>query len=124
MRKLFHQYNPRQQPSIITKRKELTHHDDEDADEDGHEVCEEGEGVLDVVHVAAVRPLDDLLRVVHHVAQEDEQPEVDLQEEKASKCSSQGCCVHASHRRTSNGYTVAQSDYKLKEDRGRQAPRT
>jgi hypothetical protein len=26
-----------------------------------------------------VRPLDDLLRVVHHVPQEDEQPKVNLQ---------------------------------------------
>jgi hypothetical protein len=40
--------------------------------------------VLDVVHVAVVRPLDDLLRVVHHVAQEDEQPKVDLQRQSTS----------------------------------------
>jgi hypothetical protein len=35
--------------------------------------------VLDVVHVAPVRPLDDLLRVVHHVPQEDQQAKVNLQ---------------------------------------------
>jgi hypothetical protein len=61
-----------------------SHHDDKDADKDSHEVGEEGEGVLDVVHVAVVRPLDDLLRVVHHVAQEDEQPKVDLQRQSTS----------------------------------------
>ena len=60
-------------------RSSVAHHDDEDADKDSHEVGEEGEGVLDVVHVAVVRPLDDLLRVVHHVPQEDEQPKVNLQ---------------------------------------------
>ena len=61
-----------------------SHHDDEDADEDSHEVGEEGQGVLDVVHVTMVRPLDDLLRVVHHVAQEDQQPKVNLQVDKAT----------------------------------------
>ena len=42
-------------------------HDDEDSDEDGDEVGEEGKRVLDVVQDATVCPLDDLLRVVHHV---------------------------------------------------------
>lgn len=58
-------------------------HDDEDPDEDGDKVGEEGERVLDVVHVAVVRPLDDLLRVVHHVPQEDQQAKVDLKHEAA-----------------------------------------
>ena len=65
-------------------RQPQSHHDDEDADEDSHEVGEEGQGVLDVVHVTMVRPLDDLLRVVHHVAQEDQQPKVNLQVDKAT----------------------------------------
>ena len=55
------------------------HHDDEDPDKDGDEVGEEGERVLDVVHVATVRPLDDLLCVVHHVPEEDQQAKVNLQ---------------------------------------------
>jgi hypothetical protein len=39
------------------------HHDDEDPDKDGNEISEEGEPMLDVVHVAVVRPLNDFLRV-------------------------------------------------------------
>jgi hypothetical protein len=56
-----------------------TNHDDEDADKDGHEVGEEGESVLDVVHVTVVSHLDDLLRIVHHVPKEDQQAKVNLQ---------------------------------------------
>jgi hypothetical protein len=55
------------------------HHDDEDPDKDGDEISEEGERVLDVVHVAVVRPLNDLLRVVHHGPQEDHHTKVHLQ---------------------------------------------
>ena len=36
-------------------------------DEDNDETGEAGECVLDVAHDAAARPLDDLLRVIHHV---------------------------------------------------------
>ena len=35
--------------------------------------------MLDIVHVAVLRPLDDLLRVVYHVPEEDEQTKVNLQ---------------------------------------------
>jgi hypothetical protein len=59
-----------------------SHHDDDDPDKDSDEVGEEGERMLDVVHVAAVRPLDDLLRVVHHVPQEDQQAKVNLRAHK------------------------------------------
>lgn len=66
----------------VSRQTPEAHHDDKDADEDSHEVGEEGESVLDVVHVATVRPLDDLLCVVHHVPQEDQQPKVDLRVDK------------------------------------------
>jgi hypothetical protein len=36
--------------------------------------------VLDVVHVTVASPLNDLLRVVHHVPKEDQQPKVNLQD--------------------------------------------
>jgi hypothetical protein len=35
--------------------------------------------MLDVVHVAVVCPLNDLLRAVHHLPQEDQHAEVNLQ---------------------------------------------
>jgi hypothetical protein len=35
--------------------------------------------VLDVVHVVVVRPLNDLLRVVHHGPQEDQHAKVNLE---------------------------------------------
>lgn len=55
------------------------HHDDKDPVKDGGDVGEEGERVSDVVHVATVRLLDDLLHVVHHVSHKDQEAGIDLQ---------------------------------------------
>lgn len=50
--------------------------------------------MLDVVHVTVVSPLDDLLRVIHHVPQEDQQAKVNLQEKPHMyQCSGKGCVV-------------------------------
>ena len=40
------------------------------------------ECVLDVVHVPMVCPLDDLLGVIHHVSQENQEAKVELQRNK------------------------------------------
>jgi hypothetical protein len=56
-----------------------THHDDKDSNKNGDKISEESESVLDVVHVPLVCPLDDLLGVKHHVAQENQEAKIELQ---------------------------------------------
>ena len=75
---LFPEGQGRQQNHSIQQQL-LTHHDDKDSDKNRNKVSEESEGMLDVVHVPMVCPLDDLLGVKHHVSQENQKAQVELQ---------------------------------------------